>query len=65
MNGYAYALLQVMQADIHVGAVLKYADAPTTVLEVKDRVSRQHPPAAIHLSQPYSTNIGHPDLTAS
>ena len=46
----------------HDSLFFKYADAPTTVLAVKDRVTGHNPLAAIYLSHSYYRKIKHPDL---
>lgn len=46
----------------HDSLFFKYADAPTTVLAVKDRVTGHNPLAAIYLSGSYYRKIKHPDL---
>jgi uncharacterized metal-binding protein len=46
----------------HDSLFLKYAQAPATVLAVKDRVTGHNPLAAIYLSESYYRKINHPDL---
>jgi uncharacterized metal-binding protein len=46
----------------HDSLFFKYAQAPTTVLAVKDRVTGHNPLAAIYLSESYYRKIGYPDL---
>ena len=47
----------------HDSLFFKYAEAPTTVLAVKDRVTGHNPLAAIYLSETYYRKIFHPSLT--
>jgi uncharacterized metal-binding protein len=47
----------------HDSLFFKYAEAPTTVLAVKDRVTGHNPLAAIYLSETYYRKINHPDVT--
>ena len=44
----------------HDSLFFKYAEAPTTVLAVKDRVTGHNPLAAIYLSDTYYRKIKHP-----
>jgi uncharacterized metal-binding protein len=46
----------------HDSLFFKYADAPTTVLAVKDRVTGHNPMAAIYLSNIYYEKVKHPEL---
>lgn len=46
----------------HDSLFFKYADAPVTVLAVKDRVTGHNPLAAIYLSDTYFRKIKHPEL---
>jgi uncharacterized metal-binding protein len=46
----------------HDSLFFKYADAPTTVLAVKDRVTGHNPLAAVYLSESYYRKIGHENL---
>lgn len=46
----------------HDSLFFKYAEAPTTVLAVKDRVTGHNPLAAIYLSQTYYRKVKHPGL---
>lgn len=46
----------------HDSIFFKYAQAPTTVLAVKDRVTGHNPLAAIYLSTSYYRKIKNPDL---
>lgn len=46
----------------HDSLFFKYAEAPTTVLAVKDRVTGHNPLAAVYLSHAYYRKIKHPDL---
>lgn len=46
----------------HDSLFFKYAEAPTTVLAVKDRVTGHNPLAAIYLSGSYYKRIRHKDL---
>ena len=46
----------------HDSLFFKYADAPVTVLAVKDRVTGHNPLAAIYLSDSYYRKIKNPDL---
>jgi len=46
----------------HDSLFFKYAEAPTTVLAVKDRVTGHNPLAAIYLSDSYYKKIKHPGL---
>lgn len=45
----------------HDSLFFKYAQAPTTVLAVKDRVTGHNPLAAVYLSESYYRKITHPD----
>ena len=45
----------------HDSLFFKYADAPTTVLAAKDRVTGHNPLAAIYLADSYFTKVKHPD----
>jgi uncharacterized metal-binding protein len=47
----------------HDSLFFKYAEAPTTVLAVKDRVTGHNPLAAIYLSDTYFRKISHPSIT--
>jgi uncharacterized metal-binding protein len=44
----------------HDSLFFKFADAPTTVLAVKDRVTGHNPLAAIYLSGSYYQKLKHP-----
>jgi uncharacterized metal-binding protein len=44
----------------HDSLFFRYAEAPTTVLAVKDRVTGHNPLAAIYLSDSYYRKIKHP-----
>ena len=46
----------------HDSLFFKYADAPTTVLAVKDRVTGHNPLAAIYLVDSYYRKLRHPGL---
>jgi uncharacterized metal-binding protein len=46
----------------HDALFFKYADAPTTVLAVKDRVTGHNPLAAIYLSHSYYQKLKHPEV---
>jgi len=46
----------------HDSLFFKYAEAPTTVLAVKDRVTGHNPLAAVYLSKSYYRKIRHPEL---
>jgi len=46
----------------HDSLFFKYAQAPATVLAVKDRVTGHNPLAAIYLSESYYRKISHSDL---
>jgi uncharacterized metal-binding protein len=46
----------------HDSLFFKYAQAPTTVLAVKDRLTGHNPLAAIYLSESYYRRVHHPDL---
>ena len=46
----------------HDSLFFKYADAPTTVLAVKDRVTGHNPLAAIYLVDSYYRKLRHPEL---
>jgi len=46
----------------HDSLFFKYAEAPNTVLAVKDRVTGHNPLAAIYLSQSYYQKIKNPDI---
>jgi uncharacterized metal-binding protein len=46
----------------HDSLFFKYAEAPTTVLAVKDRVTGHNPLAAIYLSESYYRKIKHTEL---
>jgi uncharacterized metal-binding protein len=45
----------------HDSLFFKYADAPTTVLAVKDRVTGHNPLAAVYLSHSYYRKLKHPE----
>jgi uncharacterized metal-binding protein len=47
----------------HDSLFFKYAEAPTTVLAVKDRVTGHNPLAAIYLSETYYRKVSHPEVT--
>jgi uncharacterized metal-binding protein len=49
----------------HDSLFFRYAEAPTTVLAVKDRVTGHNPLAAIYLHQSYYQKIKNPDLSSS
>jgi len=46
----------------HDSLFFKYAEAPTTVLAVKDRVTAHNPLAAIYLSQSYYRKLRYPQV---
>ena len=46
----------------HDSLFFKYAEAPTTVLAVKDRVTGHNPLSPIYLSESYYRKIRHPEL---
>jgi uncharacterized metal-binding protein len=46
----------------HDSLFFKHADAPTTVLAVKDRVTGHNPLAAIYLSEGYYRKMRHAEL---
>ena len=46
----------------HDALFLKYAEAPCTVLVVKDRVTGHNPMAALYLSDSYYQKLKHPEL---
>ena len=46
----------------HDSLFFKYAEAPTTVLAVKDRVTGLNPLAAVYLSNSYYQKLKHPEL---
>jgi uncharacterized metal-binding protein len=46
----------------HDSLFFKYAEAPTTVLAVKDRVTGHNPLAAIYLSETYYRKVKHSEL---
>ena len=46
----------------HDSLFFKYAEAPNTVLAVKDRVTGHNPLAAIYLSQSYYQKVKNPDI---
>ncbi len=46
----------------HDSLFFKYAQAPTTVLAAKDRVTGHNPLAAVYTSHSYHRKIKHPDL---
>jgi uncharacterized metal-binding protein len=46
----------------HDSLFFKYAEAPTTVLAVKDRVTGHNPLAAIYLVDSYYRKLRHPEL---
>lgn len=46
----------------HDSLFFKYAEAPTTVLAAKDRVTGHNPLAAIYLSESYYRKIKHPEV---
>ena len=46
----------------HDSLFLKYAEAPCTVLVVKDRVTGHNPAAAIYLSDSYYRKLKHPEV---
>ena len=47
----------------HDSLFFKYAQAPTTVLAVKDRVTGHNPLAAVYLSHSYYRKTKHPELS--
>lgn len=47
----------------HDSLFFKYAEAPTTVLAVKDRVTGHNPLAALYLSHSYYRKIKYPELS--
>lgn len=49
----------------HDSLFFKYADAPTTVLAVKDRVTGHNPLAAIYLSESYYRKTRHPEIVSA
>ncbi len=48
----------------HDSLFFKYAEAPTTVLAVKDRVTGHNPLAAIYLSESYYRKVRHPEIVS-
>ena len=48
----------------HDSLFFKYADAPTTVLAVKDRVTGHNPLAAVYLSESYYRKTRHPEIVS-
>lgn len=46
----------------HDSLFFKYAEAPTTVLAVKDRVTGHNPLAAVYQADSYYRKVRHPDL---
>jgi uncharacterized metal-binding protein len=46
----------------HDSLFFRYAEAPTTVLAAKDRVTGHNPLAAVYLSESYFTRVRHPGL---
>lgn len=48
----------------HDSLFFKYAEAPTTVLAVKDRVTGHNPLAAVYLSESYYRKVRHPDIVS-
>jgi uncharacterized metal-binding protein len=46
----------------HDSLFFRYAEAPTTVLAAKDRVTGHNPLAAVYLSESYYTRVRHPGL---
>jgi uncharacterized metal-binding protein len=46
----------------HDSLFIKYAEAPTTVLAVKDRVTGHNPLAAVYLSHSYYRKVKHPEV---
>ena len=48
----------------HDSLFFKYAEAPVTVLAVKDRVTGHNPLAAIYLSESYYRKIRHPNIVS-
>jgi uncharacterized metal-binding protein len=46
----------------HDSLFFKYAEAPTTVLAAKDRVTGHNPLAAIYLFDSYYRKLGHPEI---
>ena len=48
----------------HDSLFFKYAEAPVTVLAVKDRITGHNPLAAIYLSESYYRKIRHPDIVS-
>ena len=49
----------------HDSLFFKYAEAPTTVLAVKDRVTGHNPLAAIYLSESYYRKTRHPEIVSA
>lgn len=49
----------------HDSLFFKYAQAPTTVLAVKDRVTGHNPLAAIYLSESYYRKVRHPSIVSA
>ena len=47
---------------VHDSLFFKYAEAPTTVLAVKDRVTGHNPLAAVYQADSYYRKVRHPDL---
>jgi uncharacterized metal-binding protein len=47
----------------HDSLFFKYAEAPTTVLAVKDRVTGHNPLAAVYLSETYYRKVRHPEVS--
>ncbi len=48
----------------HDSLFFKYAEAPVTVLAVKDRVTGHNPLAAVYLSESYYRKIRHPNVVS-
>ena len=48
----------------HDSLFFKYAEAPTTVLAAKDRVTGHNPLAAIYLSESYYRKVRHPEIVS-
>ncbi|MBC8418218.1 MAG: DUF1847 domain-containing protein [Desulfobacteraceae bacterium] len=49
----------------HDSLFFKYAEAPTTVLAVKDRVTGHNPLAAIYLAESYYRKVRHPEVVST
>ena len=49
----------------HDSLFFKYAQAPTTVLAVKDRVTGHNPLVAVYLSESYYKKVRHPEIVSA